>query len=266
MKLIFPTQFEIQYPVKNKNYYGQAFKRELINVLLEAADGYCMYCGRKLVLDNEFYFNLDHSIEKDGYEGVAEPKTSFENCKFNLSLTCIKCNQKYKNKMISRVPYDMVNKELDCQTKQCKEPCREYLQALKEYQKLNKIILQPKGTQNNNGVYFNIEYDLLKQIYVPATDTLYTNEEIEFIEEHIARFNLNRDTASTCILEECELIWRITEVMPVSNSTKEIYEILQEVRFDNVIAKEFLRFLEMYICDRNMLKDFCELYIVLSYI
>lgn len=61
-----------------------------------------MYCSRKLVLDNEYYFNLDHAIEKDEYKEIEKPKSPFTNCKFNLSITCVKCNQKYKNKMINR--------------------------------------------------------------------------------------------------------------------------------------------------------------------
>lgn len=264
MKLNFPTKFA-EYPVKNKNYYSETYKKDIINVLLKGANVCCMYCGRKLILDNEYYFNLDHAIEKDGYKKIEKPKSPFTNCKFNLSITCVKCNQKYKNKMINRIPYNLINKELNCLHRNCNEPCQEYLHALEEYLKINKIILQPFGVENKKKIFLGIQYDLLKQIYIPIVSDLYSETDIDFIEEHIARFNLNRDTASTCIINVCELIWKVIEIVPFIN-TKEVYGVLEEVSFDNIMAKKFVDFLETNISNVNLLKDFCELYIILSYI
>lgn len=266
MRIDFPTNFEVNYPEDNKNYYGETFKKDLEKVLLRASDYYCMYCGRRILLDNEYYFNLEHSIEKDGYLGIEKPKTPFKNCKFNLSITCIKCNQKYKNKMINRVPYNMVNKELNCLSKCCSEPCQEYIQTKNEYLKRNKIILQPSGVKNDKGKFFRIQYDLIKQIYVPNLQEEMSTEEINFIQEHIARFNLNRSTSSTCIMEVCELLWKIIDIITETFTVKKVLEIAKEVHFNNVIAKLFLRFVEQNIHDISMLKDFCELYMILSFI
>ena len=131
--------------------------------------------------------------------------------------------------------------------------------------KINKIILQPFGVKNKKKTFLRIQYDLLKQIYIPVVNDLYSENDIDFIEEHIARFNLNRDTASTCIMNVCELIWKVIELIPLIK-TKEVYDILKEVSFNNIMAEEFVYFLESTISDSNILKDFCELYIILSYI
>ncbi|MTK06674.1 MAG: hypothetical protein F8N38_06290 [Hungatella sp.] len=265
MKINFPTNYEVDYPIKNKYYYGETFKKDITVVLLKASDNYCMYCGRKLVLDNEYYFNLEHSIEKDGYPGIEKPKTPFKHCKYNLSVACIRCNQKYKNKMIERIPYNLVSKDLNCMSKSCNEPCTEYLIARDTYLKMNKIILQPDGVKSSKNVLFNIQYDLLKQIYVPNIENT-SSADIDFIEEHIARFNLNRDTASTCIMEVCELLWKIIDLMPDSFNIRDVLNISREVHFDNIIGKVFIEYIQENIKDMVMLKEFCELYMLLSYV
>lgn len=266
MKINFPTKYNVEYPTENKFYYGETFKKDLILVLMKSSDYYCMYCGRKLVLDNEYFFNLEHSIEKDGYPGIDEPKTPFKHCKHNIAVSCIRCNQKYKNRMIERIPYEMVNKDIKCKSKRCdKQPCEDYLKARNTYLKMNKIILQPSGVKDSNDEFFDIQYDLLKQIYIPNIKNKKPTD-IDFIEEHIARFNLNRDTASTCIMEVCELMWKIIECMPDKCNINDVLKIVKEVHFDNVIGKIYIKFVEQNIRDTEKLKDFCELYMLLSYV
>lgn len=265
MKINFPTKFEVEYPKENRSYYEGKYKKDIALALLKASDSYCMYCGRKLIIDNENLFNLEHSIERDGYPNIDKPKTPFKHCKYNLSVACIRCNQKYKNRMIERIPYFYVCKELHCSSKNCNEPCDEYSIARAEYLKRNKIILQPSGVKNESNVYYNIQYNLLKQIYSPDLEKV-SAEDIDFIEEHIARFNLNRDTSSTCIMEVCELAWRIIETIPESYKIEDIYIMLREVKFNNVIAYIFIDFLEETMSDKTKLKNFCRLYMILSYV
>ena len=70
---------------------------------------------------------------------------------------------------------------------------------------INSIILQPDGINCESNGEYRIKYDLIRQIFRPYKDS-YDPKVFEFIEHHIARFHLNRDMATDCILEICEII------------------------------------------------------------
>ena len=193
MKLKFPTKYDLDYPVKNKNYYGNTYRKEIEEILLKASDRYCMYCGKSLSIDNDLAFNIEHSIEKSGYGNIKDDIKFLKHCKFNMSVACYSCNQKYKNRMIDRVDSEFVKNNIDCNDKECKEPCDELLKIREEYYKYNNIILQPFGKKDDNEEYYEIEYNLLKHIFEPVIKETDDLNKINFIREHIARFHLNKE-------------------------------------------------------------------------
>lgn len=266
MRIKFPTSYKITYPKENKSYFKGKAKREISQLLAEASAGYCMYCGRKVLIDNEAYYQVEHSIEQAGYVDGDSKKIPFTNCKFNLSLACMKCNQKYKNQMIERLPFNLVGKEINCKKQNCKEPCKEYLSAREEYIKLNKIILQPAGVKGENMTQLGIQYDLIHQIFVPLINKGISSSDVELIQEHIARFNLNGNTATASIIEACELMYRMIVVLGDNCKINDIINVLEGVPFEHILIKELREFVVSTIKDVRVLKNFCELCIVLSYI
>ena len=67
-----------------------------------------------------------------------------------------------------------------------------------------KIILQPKGVTSGKHIY-KIQYNLLKLTFEPSITVPYTDEEKEFINEHISKFNLNDSRYRTReLLKFCE--------------------------------------------------------------
>lgn len=184
MKIKFPTHFNIQYPSTNKKYYNENNKRVLIELLLKASKGYCMYCGNKIVVNNDLNGQLEHSVEKkqNGYD-----IEYLKHCKYNMSLACHRCNQSSKKKNI--LPIN-VKRQYSC-SKTCESMCDEYIKNCNEHFQKNQIILMPQGLQNTNSVPYEIEYDLLKLLFVPCKNSQYTSKDISSILSHIERFGLN---------------------------------------------------------------------------
>lgn len=261
MKIEFPTEYKVTYPIKNVKNFEKISKR-----LRKASSGYCMYCGRKLVIDNEEYFHIEHSIEQDGYAEGDKKNMPFTYCKFNVSYACMKCNLKYKKRMIERLSFEMVGKEIPCKDLDCREPCDYYKAARNQYIKKNRIILQPAGARGENGKNLEIQYDLIKQIFIPALSEGMQLKERELIQEHIARFNLNENTGTSCLIVLCELIYKMIEISRENCEVKDIVNILNEISFDNIVAESFKDFIVFTMKEILDLKDFCELFIVLSYI
>lgn len=275
MKLKFPTSYNVKYPKTNRNYYAETYGKEFEKKLLESSKYYCMYCGKKLRIDSNLGFNIEHSIEKGGYEKDTHAKTKdndikfLKHCKYNLSVACYACNQKYKTRMIERIDKVFVSREINCLKRECTEPCKEYLEIKREYLKRNSIILQPQGLSDNEDVNYEIVYDLLKHVFRP----LVTNEELEykkakisFIKDHIARFQLNREMFSQCLLEICEFIITVVDNFGVDISIGKIINLLKVQRFDNVLGQIFVDFICDTFKNTGDLNDFCKLLIILEYI
>lgn len=266
MRIKFPTSYQITYPKENKKYFQGKAKKEISKLLTEASEGYCMYCGRKVIIDNEAYYQVEHSIEQNGYVDGNEKEIPFTNCKFNLSLACMKCNQKYKNRMIERLPFEFVGKEINCKSQKCREACKEYLSARERYIDKNKIILQPAGVKRENMAELGIQYDLIRQIFIPILNEGVSSIDVELIQEHIARFNLNGNTATSAILEACELMYKIIAISGDDSTVDDIVNILDGVPFEHILVKGLREFIISTIKEVDVLKDFCELCIILAYI
>ena len=266
MKIKFPTSYQITYPEENKKYFEGKSKKEISELLAKISAGYCMYCGRKVIIDDENFYQVEHSIEQKGYIDVDKKGIPFTHCKFNHALACMKCNQKYKNRMIERLPFELVGKKTDCESQKCRKACEVYLSARQQYIDKNKIILQPVGVKGQNLIELGIQYDLIRQIFIPVLSEGILPTEIELIQEHIARFNLNGNAAISSIIKACELVHKIIVVFGDTCSVNDIINILDGIPFEHILVKELMKFITSTIKEVELLKDFCELYIVLSYI
>ncbi|MCW6079693.1 hypothetical protein [Clostridium sporogenes] len=265
MRLEFPTKYEVDYPKENKKYYSQTYKKDIQRVLLEASKNYCMYCGKNLKIDSNFQFDIEHSIEKAGDE--KSQKIDFlMHCKFNLSVACRSCNQIYKKRMIEKLKAEIIEKNINCSKLTCKTPCKEYLDIKKEYLNLNSIILQPMGVCFGENRQCKIEYDLLKHIFKPLIDEKTSVNEVNFIQEHISRFHLNREMFSECILEISEMIIVLIEEFGGNISISSMIKVLSIQTYNNVIGEIYIKFIDHYFNDVKQLYEFCKLMIVIDYI
>lgn len=261
MRLKFPISFDMQYPEENLSYYTGKDKSIILDLLMPACNGYCMYCGKNIKVDDKEEFNIEHSLEKsmniDGYNFL-------ENCKFNLSIACHSCNQKYKTRMIDSVPKEFINHDIECLEKKSVQPCDKYINIFNIYIKLNNIILQPNLIDSNLQSY-SIEYNLIKHIFEPGQECI--NEmDREFISNHIARFHLNREMYTKAILKVsedlCNKIKNLGETIPI----QVLFNITRKERYDNVLEKIYIEFLEVIFQDTKNLYEYCKFTLVLSYL
>ena len=263
MIIKFPTKYNVCYPKKNLKYYTDANKKIILKPLLEACDDYCMYCGKNIYVDNKHDYNVEHSLEKSMKVG----KNNFlEHCKFNMSIACHDCNQKYKTRMIDVVDTELLKENPRCNKKECSEPCEIFYKIMKDYLGKNKIILQPNSIKSilNN---YEIDYNLIKHIFEPSNSC--KDEDIKnFISEHIARFHLNREMYTESVLNICEGVIRTIEIMNWQVSIDQVFSMIDanKKRCDNILEKLFFNFLIEKFSDIESLYRFCELSIVLSYI
>lgn len=171
-------------------YKGVASKN-LKAVLTESSKGYCMYCYSKILVDRKNFGQLEHSIEKFNSNKLI-------NCIGNISITCSTCNNSFKKK--GEKLRGLTSEEInafeaisECGVT-CVSECSKYNELRHSYIKKNtgEIILQPFGIKNREtkNTYL-IQYDILKQKFIPKINIKYKDEEILFIEKHINRFNLN---------------------------------------------------------------------------
>ena len=266
MKLKFPTKYDLDYPEKNKNYYGNTYRKEIEDILLKASDKYCMYCGKSLCIDNDMAFNIEHSIEKSGYKGIKDDINFLKHCKFNMSVACYSCNQKYKNRMVERIDSEFVKSNIDCSKKECKKPCDDLLKIREEYYLHNSIILQPFGRKDENEQYYQIEYNLLKHIFEPVIKENDDLKKINFIKDHIARFHLNKNMFSDSILEICEVIIGLFYTFGEDIIIDQVLKILEIRRENNILGVVFLDFIRGTFKKASDLNKFCKLLILLDYI
>lgn len=261
MKLKFPSSFNVEYPKKNSLYYTGVDKRLILDLLMEASDGYCMYCGKNIKVDDKEEFNIEHSLEKS--MNVKE-KNFLENCKFNLSIACPSCNQKYKTRMIDPVPEEFLRHDLVCSEEECTQPCDKYISILNEYLKLNNIILQPNCIDSSLKNY-SIQYNLIKHIFEPGQECT-DKKEREFISNHIARFHLNREMYTRAVLKVCEELCNKILILGQTIDILKLFELIKKERYDNILEKIFIEFLEKNFKDVNNLYEYCKITLVLSYL
>ena len=152
MKIRFPTSFNIQYPEENKKYYNRNNQNIVKQLLTEASNGYCMYCGNKIVINSKNYGQLDHSIEKTQNGTIIQ---YLNHCKFNLSITCSVCNTSFK-KCTKGI---RIIGSYSCKDK-CTFLCEEYKKTLLLYFKYNRIILM---RDKNNCLFFFCFLKILKK-------------------------------------------------------------------------------------------------------
>lgn len=263
MKIKFPTKYDISYPKKNLNYYADTNKKIILKPLLEACDNYCMYCGKNICVDDKYDYNVEHSLEKSMKIG----KSNFlEHCKFNMSIACHDCNQRYKTRMIDVVDEELLKVNPKCKEKECLEPCAIFYNIMEEYLKKNKIILQPNSIKSilNN---YEIDYNLIKHIFEPSNSC--EDEEVKtFISEHIARFHLNREMYTESVLNICERVIKNVNIMNWQVTIEQVFSVIvaNKKRYDNILEELFLDFLSKNFSDIESLYGFCELSIVLSYV
>lgn len=260
MRLNFPTSFSVAYPRKNLKYYNVTNQNVISEKLLLASQGFCMYCGKRINHDDNYIFNLEHSIEK-----TIDEKDYYilKHCKFNISVACPTCNQKYKKRMSETIESESFKKlinvsEEECLKRNCSVPCNEYKELRQEYLKCNSILLQPLGVEE-----CKIEYDLLKHVFRPNAES---EEKKLLIQEHINRFHLNREMYSSSILHVCEFIIAIRDNVQAEIECEGLFNILKEYPVENRIGLEFIRFLKNEFRDTHAIIEFCELLLVLEYI
>lgn len=260
MKLNFPTHFRVEYPDENRKYYAASNKHVLANKLLFASQGFCMYCGKRINHDDNPIYNLEHSIEKTIDENEYY---ILRHCKFNISIACPTCNQKYKKRMNEIVDSEEVRKLLDvdekeCLQKHCKIPCQRYNKLKEEYLTRNHILLQPLGAEG-----CAIQYDMLKQVFRPNAKE---KEKKSIIQEHINRFHLNSEMYSNTVLHICEFIVAIEDNAKSGLDCEGLFNILAVYRVENRIGLEFIDFLKEYFYDMEELLEFCEMLLILDFV
>ena len=172
------------------SYEGKG-KGNLKDVLTKASKGYCMYCYSKILVDRKNFGELEHSIEKFNCDKL-------KNCPSNISIACSKCNRSFKKKgerMRALTSEEVKDFEVlsECSVT-CIESCIKYNKVRKIYTEKEggQIILQPFGIKNKiTKREYLIQYDVLNQKFIPSNIYSYNDEEKQFIEKHINRFNLN---------------------------------------------------------------------------
>lgn len=171
-------------------YSSEEKKRNLKEALVEASNGYCMYCYRRIVLDRQNNGHLEHGIEKDNTKKLLD-------CVPNISIACASCNtsrkkQGEKKRKISKELIDEFKKN-EC-IDRCEKPCEAYEELKAKYIENDdsKIILQPLGVKGKDtGEMLELEYDVLEAEFKPSRSHRYSCNEEQFIKTHIARFKLN---------------------------------------------------------------------------
>ena len=262
MKVKLPTNYKIEYPKENKDYYASPYNKVIRKLLFDASRGYCMYCGRKIVIDNEDFGHLEHSVDKGGNikQDINQDQV-LRHCKFNMAIACPKCNLVYKKKIEKIDVSKWKNKKCP---KQCEKTCDDYYEMREEYTKHNQMLLQPLG-YDKAGVFCSVEYDLFLQLYKPGSEI--DDSGMKFlIGNHIERFDLNGDRFSYVLLDICENIVDL-QYMGV-NDIRKVMEFLERQRYENIIGPLFIEYLKNHFLSSGKkiehLYEFCRLMIMLD--
>ena len=181
---------------KKYGYKNPKEKEKLQKVLWESTGGYCMYCYSRVLVDRKLFGNLEHAIEKSNSKKLTE-------CIPNIGLACSICNQSFKRRAehVRKLPEDVLTEyetNSRCtleKRKQCTVPCKALKKVRRCYSQLPgaQIILQPMGVNGwDSGEPLALQFDVLSMCFQPAVSGhSYSEQEIQYIEEHIRRFHLN---------------------------------------------------------------------------
>lgn len=262
MNVYTRTQYRINYPKENYKYYtpDSDARKTLTKLLLDESKGYCMYCGKKVTLEGNRNYQIEHSVDKGGNIHQEFDKYGvLEHCKYNMAISCTECNLVCK-KAIDKV--DLLKfTPLDECPKECVEPCKKYQAIRNDYIKMNAIILQPLGIDNigDNA----IAYNLLKHIYEPS-DSVTDEEYLFLIQNHIDRFRLNSDRFSSAIVDLCVKI--VTWIDGGTEGINAVITNLKLERYDNIIGNMFVDFIQETFSNSSCekLKTFCRMLIVID--
>lgn len=189
--------FHVKYKRWKKYGYDKSEEKEnLKEALNEASNGYCMYCYSRLKVDNKWYGNLEHAIEKNNSDKLIE-------CIPNIGIACPTCNQSFKRigerkRKIDKKKRKEFEKASKCileKRKQCTVPCKALRSLQKSYSEMEdaEIMLQPMGViGKDTNELLRLQYDVLKMEFLPnSTLHNYSKGEMMFINKHIQRFHLN---------------------------------------------------------------------------
>lgn len=262
MNIALKTRYDVDYPKENFKYYNSNSgpRKRITKTLLEASNGYCMYCGKKVTVESDEYYQIEHSVDKDGnVHQEIDIYGVLEHCKYNLSISCPECNQVCKKVVdkIDLIRYAPINKCPD----QCLDMCPTYIEIREEYIKKNAIILQPIGI-NKIGEEA-ISYNLFKHIYEPD-DRIKEEDSVFLIQNHIDRFRLNSDRFSPAVIDLCVKVSGLVEMG--AKNTEKIFEQLDLEKPENIIGIEFIRYLKRYFSGKTCseLDDFCRMLVILE--
>ncbi|WP_024292373.1 hypothetical protein [Lacrimispora indolis] len=265
MYIVFPTLFHVRYPKKNKLYYNSNNIGEIKKILWISSKGFCMYCGRKIDIDNQIYSDIEHSVEKKGQYEQNGKESILTHCKFNMSLSCSKCNQKYKTRMLESIELDEKDYDIKtCLSKQCSRPCKKYIRLKTMHCHYNNIILQPGGVKYEN-IQCQIVYNLVKHTYEP----MYwgKNKQCDdYIWNHISRFHLNREMKSESIIKVCEFIINLYENFNQEFSINQFKVIMDEYIYENYLAILFVDYIVRNFRHALQIYEFCKFIIILSFL
>lgn len=188
---------------KNMGYGYRGLNGDnLLDLLYSTTGGYCMYCYSRIDIDSKRFGHLEHSIEK------RHSNIRLLDCVPNIGLACPKCNLSFKK--VGDKGQVFTKKQIEsyeqvaCTQEKCTKECSAYKKLKRTYLKKRKIILQPAGVTTGQHTY-KIQYNLLKLLFEPSIAVPYTDEEKEFINQHISKFNLNDSKYRTReLLEFCQ--------------------------------------------------------------
>lgn len=193
-------KFKVKFGNEEYGYKSEKGKKNLKRVLAESSRGYCMYCYRRIVVDNDNRGHLEHSIEKTISSKLTE-------CVPNIGIACAICNDSYKKRGERvRIPVQSAVLSFSANKcpKGCRKPCTAYNSLKKEYLKSEEahIILQPLGVRGEDThIELLLEYDVLKAEFQPDSRYKYSQKEILFLKDHIDRFCLNdKDRRTTQLI------------------------------------------------------------------
>ena len=228
--LVDIPEFIPEYDEKRQYGYSDTqLKKQLIQLLCNTSEGYCMYCYNSVKINGNIYADLEHGIEKSIDNEI------FEDCIPNISISCSKCNQKYKRLgEKKRISYMKEQKKeiIGCQNIDCKQLCDQMGELRKKYVDNGKILIYPFGNCIIDKNKLEIQYDLLNAKYIPSEKYDYTKHEREVIENHIKLFRLNSPER------------RNREVPLYCKNVINQKSLLLDIRYNNYIVDLFRKKLE----------------------
>lgn len=166
--------FHVRYKRWKKYGYARAEEKENTKeALLEASEGYRMYCYSRVQIDQKVNGNLEHAIEKNNSLKLIE-------CIPDIGIACPSCNLSLKRvgeqkRKISDSTKRQFEEKSRCtieKRKQCTVPCKALRNLQIAYSNMPdaEIILQPMSvTGRQSGEILQLQYDVMKMEFQPDT-------------------------------------------------------------------------------------------------